>query len=255
MMKNNFLLLIFFCAAVLSCKPKADLNYLQNINDVAFKAAAQNAVTTIQPGDQLAISVTAKDMDVVQPFNQNYSSTQAPAGKNISTGSTYLVDSEGFLNYPVLGRIDTKGKTVEDLRNELAGKISRYVIAPTVAVRNTNFKITVLGEVRSPGQYVIPEGQGNILSAIGMAGDLTVYGVRENILVVRNVDGVLTKQTVNLKDADFMNSDYFRLKQNDVIYVNSNETKQKQANQDPNIGLYVSVASIIVTVLALVFKK
>lgn len=253
-MKFHHLGYIIFAVFFISCKSVPDSNYIQNINSVALEAAKNINYTTIQPGDLLEISVAAKDMDVVQPFNKNYSSTQASVGKNVAGATTYLIDSEGILNYPVLGAIETKGKTLEALRDELRQKISAYVIAPTVSVRTLNFRVTILGEVRNPGQYTLPEGKGDILSAIGLAGDLTVYAMRDNIVLVRNVDGVKTTQKFDITDANLFNSEYFRLRQNDIIYVGANSTKQKQATLDPNIGIYISVASIIVTILALVFK-
>ncbi|MBV2223231.1 MAG: polysaccharide biosynthesis/export family protein [Cloacibacterium sp.] len=267
MKKNVF---IAICSIVFiflnSCTSKKKLDYLQNIESVALEASVKNAKSTIQPNDQLVILVTAKDMDVVKPFNQNFSSGQilqysipsnnAPAQSQTSTsGPTYIVDSQGNIEFPVIGKINTENKSTEELRDVLKKEISKYVLNPQVSVKNTNYKITVLGEVNRPGTYNIPEAQTTVLEVLGLAGDLTIYGNREDILVLRNIDGTMTKERINLTKADFINSPYFYLKQNDVIIVSPNETKQKTSRLDPNTGIYISVASIVVTILALIFKN
>lgn len=267
MKKSIFVLLINLVFILLnSCTSKKKLDYLQNIESVALEASMKNAKSTIQPNDQLVIMVTAKDMDVVKPFNQNFSSGQilqyslpsnnAPAQSQTSaSGPTYVVDSQGNIEFPVIGKINTENKTTEELRDILKKEISKYVVNPQVSVRNTNYKITVLGEVNRPGTYNIPDAQTTLLEVLGLAGDLTIYGNRTDVLVVRNIDGVMTKERIDLTKADFINSPFFYLKQNDVIIVSPNETKQKSARLDPNAGIYISVASIVVTILALIFKN
>ena len=113
----------------------------------------------------------------------------------------------------------------------------------------------ILGEVNRPGTYNIPEAETTLLGALGMAGDLTIYGNRNDILVLRNSDGTISKERIDLTKADFINSPFFYLKQNDVVIVSPNETKQKVSRLDPNAGIYISVASIVVTILALIFKN
>ena len=166
-----------------------------------------------------------------------------------------MVDSQGNIEFPVIGKINTENKTTEELRDILKKEISKYVVNPQVSVKNTNYKITVLGEVNRPGTYNIPEAQTTVFEVLGLAGDLTIYGNREDILVLRNIDGTMTKERIDLTKADFINSPYFNLKQNDVIIVSPNETKQKTSRLDPNAGIYISVASIVVTILALIFKN
>ena len=267
-MRKNIGVIILSLLFILlnSCTSKKKLDYLQNIESVALEASTKNAISTIQPNDQLVIMVTAKDMDVVKPFNQNFSSGQIlqyssasnnlPTQNQVSTsGPTYMVDSQGNIEFPVIGKINTENKTTEELRDILKKEISKYVLNPQVSVKNTNYKITVLGEVNRPGTYNIPEAQTTVLEVLGLAGDLTIYGNREDILVLRNIDGTMTKERIDLTKADFINSPYFNLKQNDVIVVSPNETKQKTSRLDPNAGIYISVASIVVTILALIFKN
>ena len=256
------LLFLFF----ISCAPKKDLNYMQNIEDIALEASMKNAKSKIQPNDQLVILVTAKDMEVVKPFNQNYLSGQilqysspssnTPTQNQTSfSGPTYVIDSKGFLDFPIIGKINTENQNTEELKEVLKKELSKYIINPHVSIRNTNYKVTILGEVNRPGTYNIPEAQTTILGAIGLAGDLTIYGNRTDILVLRNTDGVISSERIDISKADFINSSFFYLKQNDVVIVSPNETKQKVSRLDPNAGIYISVASIVVTILALIFKN
>lgn len=271
-MKSNLIFKYFLIFVILmSCKTqRPDINYMKNIEEVALTASRENSKTTIQPGDQLVIMISAKDMDVVKPFNQNYSSGQTVqyslpssntpvASQTMISGPTYIVDSNGFIDFPIIGKVATTTKTVEDFKQSLKNQLTRYIKDPIVNIRNTNFKVVVLGEVQKPGTYQIPDADATVLSALGLAGDLTIYGVRNNVLIVRNNNGETTKQIVDLTDANFMNSPYFHLKQNDVIYVSANEAKQKASRFDPNTGTYLTAASIlasvITTILVIVLRK
>lgn len=251
-----------------SCKNQNNIAYLQNIEQIATEVSRQNTHSTIQPDDQLLIYVTAKDMSVTAPFNQSIStnmntsnvtysqpsSNMPSSGQASVSGVSYTVYPEGYIEFPVLGKIETKGKTLEELKNELTSQLKRYIINPTVSVRYGNYRVTVLGEVNKPGEYVIPNGKTTLLNALGMAGDLTIYGKRDNVLVVREHDGVRSQEYVNLADANFINSEYYYLKQNDVVYITPNNTRKNSAVFGPQTGVYISVASIIVTILALIVK-
>ncbi|MEI3790031.1 MULTISPECIES: polysaccharide biosynthesis/export family protein [unclassified Chryseobacterium] len=253
---------------LVSCKTnpnaKNDLNYMQNIEKVAVESSSRNSNNTIQVGDQLVILVTAKDMDVVKPFNQNYSSseiiqTNASAGGNTPnqgmtsiSGPMYIVDAEGNIDFPVIGKINTVNKDLINLKEELRSKLSQYVINPSVNIRLANFKVTVLGEVNKQGDYTISNGQATILNALGLAGDLTMFGKREDVLVIRTENGVVTHGKINLLDANLINSPYYNLKQGDAIIVAANNTKDLTSKQNPNTGLYLTAASIAITAVAVV---
>ena len=260
------LLVVVSCRTVGVSSEENDLNYMQNIEQVATEQALVNAKNnTLQPGDQLFIVVSARDQSVTAPFNQNYSTSEliqnAAPGGNIPNqggvsfnGPMYIVDAEGNINFPELGKISTTGKTLVNLKDELTEHLTRYIINPTVNIRLANFKVTVLGEVNRQGEYTLTNGQGTLLSALGLAGDLSLYGKRDDILIVRTVDGVITKERINLNDANFFNSPYYNLKQGDVIYVSSIKTKERLAKQNPNTSIILSVVGTVITVLALIFK-
>lgn len=263
---NKNILLVFVCALFLltSCKTKerpSELNYMQNIEETISTAALQNSVSTIQKGDLLLIFVSAKNMDVVKPFNQGYYSGQMQTPSTTTTGNTekaYIVDSNGDIDFPVLGKINTINKSLEKLKDELTERTSQYVKDPTVIVKLANFKVTVLGEVARPGQYTIPEANSNLLNAIGLAGDLTMYAKRDDLLLVRNENGVLSKTRINLMNSDFVNSPYFQLKQGDVIYVSGNQTKEKISRLDPNTSVFIAIAGTIIGLAGIfitIFKK
>ena len=259
------LLTIVSCSVFSKTSKEDSLNYLQDIDSIAIQASQNSIHSTIQPGDQLMIFISAKDLDVVKPFNQNFSSGQAIqetiSGGNlrqdpVSTGGpTYLVDSHGQIDFPILGSLMTTGKTIEAFKDELKQKLRTYIKEPVVTVRNTNYKITVLGEVNKPGQYLIADGNATLLNALGLAGDLTMYGKRNDVLVVRDFNGETTKQRIDLNNADFINSPFYHLKQGDVIYVSANSTKEKTSRLNPNTGLYISIASIAITIIALIVRK
>ena len=147
-----------------SCKPQENFNYMKNIEDIAVNTSLQKSKNTIQVGDQLVIMVTAKDMDVVKPFNQNYSSSEIVMQNNLAggntpntgaqpiSGPTYIVDSQGNIDFPVVGIINTTGKTISDFKNELNNKISKFVINPSINIKFVNFRVTILGEVNRQGE-------------------------------------------------------------------------------------------------------
>lgn len=262
------IILFVLAALLLSCKAQKDIAYMQNIEQVAQEAYTKNVQSTIQPNDQLLIYVAAKDMMVAAPFNQSVStdgnssrvaysqsSTNMPTGNQTSlSGVSYTVYPEGYIDFPIIGKVETQGKTLEELKVELTQKIKKYIYNPTVSVRYGNFKISVLGEVNRPGDYIVPDGRATLLSALAMAGDLNLYGRRDNVLIIREQDGVRTQTYINLKDANFINSPYYHIKQNDVIYVTPNETKKQSAAYGPQTGIYISAASVILGLLTLIVR-
>ncbi|WP_300354574.1 polysaccharide biosynthesis/export family protein [Chryseobacterium sp.] len=257
---KKYFIYSFLSLAVFSCAPRQEINYMQDIDNIALENSIKNSRSTLQPGDKLIISVTAKDMDVVQPFNQNYSSSSTitqysnPSSNSLPqqlpvSGATYIVDTDSNITFPQIGVVSAKNEDVETMRVKLTNLISEYVKNPVVEIKLINFKVSVLGEVARPGTYVMPDGGSTLLGALGLAGDLTVFGVRTNVLVVRNIDGQITKERIDLTSAQFINSPYYYLKQNDMIYVQPNANREKASRIDPNTGLYISVASVIASLV------
>ncbi|MCT3960304.1 polysaccharide biosynthesis/export family protein [Elizabethkingia anophelis] len=262
---RSILLLLVAIFTIASCRAHNDINYLQDVDKAATETAFRMENNTLQPGDQLVINIMAKDLDVVKPFNQNYSSGQllqnpqlsgnTPSTIPTASGPTYVVSENGEIDFPVLGKLETKNMTLEQFKQKLYNKLTYYIKEPTVSVKLNNFRVSVMGEVNRPGEFIVADGQTNLMKALAMAGDLTMYGKRDDVLLVRNIDGKIEKVRIDLTRSDFMNSPYYNLKQGDVIYVSSNKTREKTSRLDPNMPIYISVASIVVTILALVFKK
>lgn len=262
---RSFLILLLVALATVSCRTRNDINYLQDVDKAATETALRMENNTLQPGDQLIINIMAKDLDVVKPFNQNYSSGQILQNPQLTgnvspaipttSGPTYIIDQNGEIDFPVLGKLTTKGITIDQFKQSLHNKIVSYIKEPTVSVKLNNFRVSVMGEVTRPGEYIVADGQTNLMKALALAGDLTIYGKRDDILLVRTVDGKIEKARIDLLRSDFINSPYYNLKQGDVIYVSANKTKEKSSRLDPNMPIYISVASIVVTILALVIKK
>jgi len=256
----SIVFMAFLLCTIFSCKTKQDIQYVKDIEDVAIKESIRANTSTIQPGDQLAIVVLAKDNEVAKPFNQNYYSTDmsqysSMPTRNASVEPTYIVDGKGDIDFPILGSLNTTNMNVDQFKETLKEKLSKYIKNPGVNIRTVNYKVTVLGEVNRTGTFTIEGGQPTtILNVLGLAGDLTIYGQRKNVLVIRNTDGVTTKQYIDLTSAELFNSPYYYVKQNDVIYVSPNKARQSASSYGPQIGIVISVASVLVGVLALLFR-
>jgi polysaccharide biosynthesis/export protein len=243
-------------ALALSLASCVNHKQLVNFNEgPAFPAGAHPIPTTadvrIQPDDLLEIGVYAEDPAAVAPFTLQGIGIRTKEENNI-TGNNYLVDREGNIEFPVLGKIHLAGLNVEEARDSLKQRLMRYITKPIVNVRYLNFKFTVLGEVARPATYTLPESSVTVLEAIGLAGDLTNYGNRETILIIREQDGKREFGRVNLRDRSVFASRYFYLKQNDVVYVEP--LKQKAGNvSDQSTNKILPWISGAVIVLNLLF--
>ncbi|MDL1914010.1 MAG: polysaccharide export protein [Bergeyella sp.] len=264
----SFIRLFVLLYIIASCH-SVEVTYLQDIdevNNLSDTKKIQKNTTKIKTGDELVIMVSAEDRDVVKPFNQNYSSGEI-IRNTVNSGNvqptvdstpapTYIVDSNGNIDFPTLGNIKASGLTTEGLKDNLHKILSRYIREPLVSVRLRNFKVSVLGEVKQPGEYTLYEGNGTVLRAIALAGDLTMYGKREDVLLLRKEgNGDLRKTRLDLTKSDFLFSPYYNLQQGDIIYISPNKVQQKNAKRDPNLGIYVSLATVLISVLTLLRIK
>lgn len=262
-MIKNFAMFTLVALLFASCRTQKvdNYNYLKDIEKVALENSIKNNRNTIQAGDQLVILILAKDMDVAAPFNKTYSSTNnvsqysSPSSNSqvqatAVAGPTYTVDTNNNIMFPELGLINTKDMTIEGLRDKLVSDLTRYIKNPSVDIKNINFKIAVGGEVNRPGTYVIPDGGATtILNALTLAGEPTTYGVRKDVLILRNIDGQITYNKIDLTSADFVNSPYFYLKQNDYVYVPANDVKEKTSRVNPNTTIYIGAASLLISAI------
>ncbi len=253
MKKHSALALLTGILLLSGCKSSENLTYF--VNNRPGVQAAQMAPAEwkikIEPQDELAITVTSDYPAATAPYNLPL--TQMNSKENMSTQlaqqtlQTYIVDKKGDIAFPVLGKIHVEGMTTDQLAEELTRRISADVEGPIVRVELINFKVNVLGQVTKPGVYKSESERFTILDALAEAEDLTVYGRRDNVTLIREENGQVTYNTVNLEDANLLNSPYYYLKQNDAIYVEPTEALRGQAAYNQNNGYKLQVISAIVS--------
>ncbi len=255
---NYFLLLkrtipLFFVLILFSCTPKKNIVYYQDIDSKLSTEKSGSYEIKIQPDDLLSITISAEDPEIAMPFNLHVSNSMTTA-KQEGTGSTYLVDSSGNIDFPVLGKLKISGLTRTEVLRILQQKIAAYIKNPIINLRILNFKVSVQGEVNAPGSYNVASERVTLIEALIMANDLTIYGKRKNILIIREIDGVKSFNRVDITKSDFINSPFYYLAQNDVVYVEPNKTKINGASVGPNTSVIMSAISILITTSLLIFK-
>lgn len=250
---SGFLSLLFLFYA---CASKQDIVYYQNIDRIPSQQNANNYEIKIRPDDLLSIIVSAEDPEIAIPFNLHTVSVTTPSRQDLYRGQEtmqlYLVDSSGNIEFPVLGKLNVGGLTRTEVQKMLYDKIAVYIKNPIINFRIMNFKVSVQGEVTLPGTYTVSSERITLIEALSMAKDLTIYGKRDNILIIREIDGVKTYNRVDITKADFINSPFYYLAQNDVIYVEPNKNKINGAAVGPNTGVLISITSLIITIITLI---
>lgn len=224
-----------------------DLDTINNI-EVTYKNH------TLQVDDILKITVDALNPEAALPYNK-VTVSGFGANNNIDVMSLdgYLVSQSSTINFPVLGELSVKNKTTLELENDIKKLLVHggYLINPNVTVRLLNAKVTILGEVQRPGTFTFTENNISLLQVLGLAGDLTINGSREDVIVIRYVDGVQTTARINLTSASFLKGPYLMVKPNDVIVVNPNSAKVRTAGYVGNISAILGITSAILTTILL----
>lgn len=268
-MKKTYIVSLF--AAVLfalsSCTSIKNIPYLKNADTVNLEASRMLYDAKIMPKDELTIYVNTTDPDASSSFNLvSYNQRNGGASRSNRSGNGYtigyLVDNEGNINFPVLGKLHVSGMTKNECQDMIASRIKEYLAEsenPIVTVQMSSYHVTVLGEVGSAGVIPVTTEKMNILEAIASAGDLTIYGHRENVMLIREDNrGQKSIHRLNLNDASLMNSPYYYLQQNDIIYVEPQGVKARNAFVQQNTSLYftaVSVITSLATLVTLILKK
>ena len=247
--KSIFLLLALI-GLFSSCASKKDILYLQDIESLDSLSNAKSYETVIQPNDILSIIVSAQNPETTKPFNL----TSASELRGGTANTSYLIDKDGTFDFPVLGKIETNEKSTITLAQELKLKLKDYIVNPVVTVRIENFKVTILGEVENPGTFQINNERITVLEALGLAGDLTIYGKRNDVLILREKDGIKEYKKIDLTSSDFISSNYYYLKQNDVVIVSQNYYEVQRSASNPNNRLYISLASLAISIVVLLTR-
>lgn len=241
--------------AMSSCVSRSKMVYLANATQTDISNTAATYEPKIQVDDILQLVITAENSDVVAPYNlkrvQISSDQVGSSDQSSNLLMTYLVDSNGDIDMPQIGLVHIAGKTRREAIQEIKNKLSEYITEPLVSLRIANFKISVLGEVNRPDTYTVTGERITLLEAISKAGDLTIQGKRDNIIVIREVDGNRSINRVDLTNSDFITSPFYYLAQNDVVYVEPNQMKLNNANVGPSLTIAVSAVSLLISLIVI----
>ena len=256
----NFLILTL-ALLLTGCGSVKNVAYLQNSDSINFDKSRFLYDARIMPKDQLTISVNTTTSDASIPFNLLLQSEYSQ-GRGVSGGGgtlmPYLVDNDGYINYPVIGKLHVSGLTKSECEQLISEKIRPYMAEtenPIVTVRMSSYSVSVLGEVNSPGSFLVSREKISIFEALAQAGDLTIYGVRNKVKLIRE-DATGKKQivTLNLNDANIINSPYYYLQQNDIVYVEPNKVKAQNSKYSQSSTLWITGTSVLVSLTSLLIN-
>lgn len=261
----KFTLLLVIISLISSCNTYKNVPYFKDFSDTSLPILLQTQKfksPVIQPDDVLSITIQTIDNDVTALLNSGSSTTgitgSVPVLGGSATGSGqatngYLVDNEGRVELPFVGKVKIAGLTTEEAKEEIRRQVNNYFNEPVVNVRFANYKVTVLGEVARPSSYIVPNEKVNIFDALGMAGDMTVFGRRENVLLMRDTLNYKKLIRLNLNSKDIVTSPYFFLQPNDIVYVEPD--KGKSASVDAYRNREITLIASGISLLTVIFVK
>jgi polysaccharide export outer membrane protein len=229
--------------------------YLQNIDSGTESAVVANSIIRIKPLDQITVVVNSKNPELAIPFNSssNYNALTGAVVTNTAGSENSIqiltVDSEGYITMPIIGRVECAGMTREELARDIERLIREggYIQDPSVNVRFASLTLSVVGEVNKPGRYDIKRDKLTIFEALALAGDMTIYGNRNDVLVVRESDGKNIVTTLDLRSAEVFNSPCYYMEQNDVVIVNPNKYKAATSEINQNRSFWISLTSTAIS--------
>lgn len=258
---GHFFTAILLTVLLSACSTPKNFNYLQDLANGQVMTPSVDGTIRLQPKDQISILVKSKDPLMSNLFNKSISTTMKSGqtdGNAYMTG--YTLSPDGDIDFPVLGKIHLKDLSRYEAEQVIQKKLQEEQLKDAnVTVEFMNLSYTVTGEIRSPGVYPIQKDAITLLEALGRAGDISVYGKRDSVMVVRDIDGTRKAYVLSLNSAkDILSSDAFYVRQNDIIYIKANDTKARQSlasgNETRSITLWLSLASVLTTIAVLVFK-
>jgi polysaccharide export outer membrane protein len=259
---NSQIIRIFLCVFLffeiasinMSCVSTKKAIYFYNVQDTIFYHPEAETDAVIQKNSILSIAISSLNPEASAIFNttNNFVISSTTAVGSNAQAAGYLVNTDGFIELPILGNIKAAGLTKKQLKDNITKTIldKKLLINPIVNIRHLNFEVTVIGEVSHPTVITVPSEKISLIKAIGLAGDLTIFGKRENVLLIREEDGKKKTTRINLNSASFFNSPYYYLQPNDVVYVEPNKAKVASASRSQQLlPLILGSLSIIVVVL------
>jgi polysaccharide export outer membrane protein len=251
-MIKSFLYSLILIVFVTSCASKKDVYYFQEIDSTA----AENSFKflNIQPGDILDIQIKALNPESVLVFQRQATLGLQQQQVQDRAIDGCLVGEDGSINLPIVGAIDTTNQSTQALAQIIQEALKPYINNPTVNIRLLNFRISVLGEVNNPGTFTVLEERLSLPQALGLAGDLTINGDRNHLLLIRNEAGKKTNKVIDLTKTDFLESPFYFLKQNDIIYVRPNNARVKSSGLVGNASTLVSILSLAVSLFIVITR-
>ena len=251
---KKIITLLIVIGLLSSCATKDDVVYFNGVSSADNSIGLDSYSPTYHIDDELVIIVNALDGEAARPFNKSsvFVSLDVTDARGRERIQTYRVFPNGNINFPVLGEIKMAGLSRSQATTMLQEKLTDYIKNPIVDIETVNYRITVLGEVARPGTYTAVNERITLVEAISMAGDLTIYGERENVLVIQDYDGKKTYTRVNLKSNELFSSPVYYLSQNDVVYVEPNKTRAKNSAIGAQTGVILTSISLLVSMTALI---
>ncbi|WP_186279994.1 polysaccharide biosynthesis/export family protein [Fluviicola chungangensis] len=252
-----FLVSAFILALLsVSCRTAKEIVYFQDLETDSLQVSAQNFTPIFKVDDFLSIVITAEDQESARIYNLP---TASSSNQGYTIGNPalygYLVNARGEISLPILGILNVAGKNRMDVESEIKTMLTGHLKNPTVHIQILNFKVTVLGDVKSPGTFKIPNERITLLEAIGLAGDLKMSGKRENIKVIRDSSGVKMEYSINLTKKDVFRSPAYYLQQNDVVYVQPNAAARSEGAFWRTSGaIFISISSLVITTISIITK-
>lgn len=235
-----------------SCASRKDVVYFQDSGNFETLIDNNTFISKFKVDDLVSIHVSSLNPEASAPFNLFRGNSE---GGFRPEQVDYLVDQAGEIDFPVIGKLKIEGLSPDEVRSLLRSELSEYLKDPIINIRLRNFTVTVLGEVNQPGTYPVNGEQVTILEALGFAGDLTLRGVRDNVLVIRDFNGTKVYNRIDLTSKDMVKSPVYYLTQNDVVYVEPNKSGIKETTLDQRAGIYISIVSLLVTSTVIILTR
>ncbi len=244
--------IVTFVLLLSSCASKKEVVYFQNASGFETLVDRNSFTPKFKVDDLISIHISTLDPEASTPFNLFRGSSE---GGIKAEQVDYLIDEQGEIDFPVVGKLKIAGLSPEETRVLLRDRLSEYLKDPIINIRLQNFSVTVLGEVRRPGTYPVNGERISILEALGLAGDLTIKGERENVMVIRDFDGTKVYTRLDLTKKEAMNSPVYYLTQNDVVYVEPNQSAITASSLDNRATIAISIASTLITAAVILITR
>jgi len=257
-MKFNFFKITILVLFIVSCASRKDVLYLQDvssINDTVYSDKVDFHPPRFKIDDRLTINISSINTEAARPFNLYVAAyNRGGVATNAQQQQSYLVDNAGNIRFPQLGDINVLGKTRTELEKYLEKELKVFLHDVKVNVQLVNFRISILGEVNNPGEYIVNRDKISILQGIGLAGDLKIHGKRDNVKLIRENNGEVNYYNLDLRSKEIISSPGFYLQQNDVVYVSPNKPQVNASASSPTASYIISATGLLITIISILTR-